>query len=619
MTAKGTVAQDEMFFAYRRFLVHRTRLVERGLMATRIQPEWCKQSPKGFCWLPCTCNTTANGFYGGGNEFRFSPCPWCEGAAKVQLTTEEPPATELAVRAPGAPPQAATASGFGPSIEGFAVDRAGYVYAVNYGGDGAGCSDSSPSAGSPADCSLGTVGRVHPTTKESELFYGEATGGAGADGSKFNAMAVDARGRLFLGDYGNHRVLVFDDVDAADGSVASGQTPRLFCQHERMLQPNDLALAADGSLFLSGMDWGKDVGDVWHCAADGTATELVPRESMGRTNGVALSPDGASLYVSEAFRLSNQNHIWRYPVLAATAAAAGAPRLGARVLFHNFTAAGTGASDTDGMRCDAMGNLWVTRNGLQRVVQLAGSDAAAGDVRAGDVLQAVALTFTAPTNLAFSGADGQTLLVVGRCGINTPWGTGAGCIDSIDPAVVAAPGRMWQLMNHGKEAHCACDCPVYPQCGAASAGRRALGALAAAGGGETPCLGTQADGVTPCLRPGGAAEPPPADGPHKLSGAAVGAIIAASMAFGAALALAATRMRPGGGGNGGDGGDGDWIRQDGRDGASTTEAFSMLSAAPSPPGSQASPRAGGHGRGASSGSRWGSRGGARGGGASTSR
>eukprot|EP00299_Pterocystis_sp_00344_P004916 c16213_g1_i1.p1 GENE.c16213_g1_i1~~c16213_g1_i1.p1 ORF type:complete len:228 (+),score=57.56 c16213_g1_i1:310-993(+) len=73
----GKVRQDDMFFAYKRMLIHRDRLVQRGIRASPIQPAWCKQSPAGFCWVPCTCNTTMNENYGGPNDFGFPPCTWC--------------------------------------------------------------------------------------------------------------------------------------------------------------------------------------------------------------------------------------------------------------------------------------------------------------------------------------------------------------------------------------------------------------------------------------------------------------------------------------------------------------------------------------------------------------
>eukprot|EP00298_Acanthocystis_sp_HF-20_P010815 c19063_g1_i1.p1 GENE.c19063_g1_i1~~c19063_g1_i1.p1 ORF type:complete len:682 (+),score=274.47 c19063_g1_i1:51-2096(+) len=73
------ITQDQMFFAYKRMIVHRERLVARGVAAMVVQLEWCKSTIKGFCWCPCTCNVTDNEIYGGPNEFDFPACsPGCQ-------------------------------------------------------------------------------------------------------------------------------------------------------------------------------------------------------------------------------------------------------------------------------------------------------------------------------------------------------------------------------------------------------------------------------------------------------------------------------------------------------------------------------------------------------------
>jgi hypothetical protein len=86
----GRVEQEEMFFAYRRILIHRSRLAERGLAPTRLQPEWCKASPKGFCWYPCTCDVKDNEWYSGPNDkYNMQVCPWCKSGEKVVSKVEE--------------------------------------------------------------------------------------------------------------------------------------------------------------------------------------------------------------------------------------------------------------------------------------------------------------------------------------------------------------------------------------------------------------------------------------------------------------------------------------------------------------------------------------------------
>merc|ERR1719480_235874 len=187
--------------------------------------------------------------------------------------------------------------------------------------------------------------------------------------------------------------------------------------------PNDLAISKQtGNLFLSGQDWGSSTGALWLCRGNGEAVRL--EGNMGRTNGVALSLDGATLYLTEA-RGSPVNNpsqmdgqrIWKYSV---------APdgSVSQKTLFFNFatdTNQPEASTDSDGMRTDASGNLYVTRNGLGKVAVI---------TPAGSLLREIQLSKTNfPTNLAFS-PQGDLLYVVGRCG-NAPWGTGDGCMDVV--------------------------------------------------------------------------------------------------------------------------------------------------------------------------------------------
>merc|ERR1719195_729443 len=184
--------------------------------------------------------------------------------------------------------------------------------------------------------------------------------------------------------------------------------------------PNDLATSDTGILFLSGQDWDSSTGALWLCRSNGDAIQL--EGNMGRTNGVALSPDGATLYLTEAKGSPVNNpsqadgqRIWKYSV---------APdgSVSQKTLFFNFatdTNQPEADTDSDGMRTDASGNLYVTRNGLGKVTVI---------TPAGGLLREIQLSKTNyPTNLAFSPL-GDLLYVVGRCG-NAPWSQGDGCLE----------------------------------------------------------------------------------------------------------------------------------------------------------------------------------------------
>ena len=63
--------------------------------------------------------------------------------------------------------------------------------------------------------------------------------------------------------------------------------------------PNDLIIAKDGRVYMSGMNWETNKGALWTCS-EGSAQELIG--SSRATNGITLSPDEKYLYLSEGAR-----------------------------------------------------------------------------------------------------------------------------------------------------------------------------------------------------------------------------------------------------------------------------------------------------------------------------
>lgn len=98
---------------------------------------------------------------------------------------------------------------------------------------------------------------------------------------------------------------------------------------------------------------------------------------MGTTNGITLSPDEKILYVNE----SVQRKIWAFDVDAVG-------NVSRQRLFASFDDFGL-----DGMKCDARGNLYVTRHG-KGTVAIFSPD--------GKLLSEVLLKGKKPSNLAFS-------------------------------------------------------------------------------------------------------------------------------------------------------------------------------------------------------------------------
>jgi gluconolactonase len=238
---------------------------------------------------------------------------------------------------------------FTPGIEGPAADRFGNVYAVNYQRQQ-------------------TIGRITPDGR-GEVFVelpGTSTG---------NGIVFDRANRMFVADYVGHQVL---RIDLTTREIV------VHAHEPRMNQPNDLAIARDGTLYASDPNWKNGTGQLWRIDTDGTVTRLA--EGMGTTNGLDLSPDERTLYVNE----SVQRNLWAFPV--GTDRRLGTPRLVRRFPDHGF----------DGMRVDAVGQLHVTRHGEGVVAVL---------TPAGEILRKVPVLGLRPTNLCFGGADGRSVFV----------------------------------------------------------------------------------------------------------------------------------------------------------------------------------------------------------------
>jgi len=238
---------------------------------------------------------------------------------------------------------------FTGGIEGPACDAEGNLYAVNFQ-------------------RKGTIGRV--TVKgEAELFVeleGESVG---------NGIRFDRRGRMYVADYVGHNVLRIDPKTRAI---------EVFVHDDRMNQPNDLAIASDGTLYASDPNWKAKTGQVWRIDPSGKLTLVAP--DMGTANGIEVSPDGKTLYVNE----SVQRNLWAFDI-------APDKSLTNKRLLRKFDDHGF-----DGHRCDVDGNLYIARYG-EGVVAVVSPK--------GEILRKVPVLGARPSNLCFGGPDGRTVYV----------------------------------------------------------------------------------------------------------------------------------------------------------------------------------------------------------------
>lgn len=242
-----------------------------------------------------------------------------------------------------------TQGDFTAGIEGPACDRDGNIYCVSFR-DKRG------------------IAKVTPDGK-AELYLQVPEKSAG------NGIRFDRAGNMFIADYTDHNVLRID-----------GRTKALsvFAHNDKMNQPNDLAIAANGTLYASDPNWGNSTGQLWRVTKDGTT--ILEASDMGTTNGIEVSPDGKTLYVNE----SVQRTIWAFEIARDGA-------LKNKRLFKKFDDFGF-----DGMRCDIDGNLYATRHGKGTVVKLS--------PRA-EILQEIDVLGEHPTNICFGGKDGRTAYV----------------------------------------------------------------------------------------------------------------------------------------------------------------------------------------------------------------
>ena len=238
---------------------------------------------------------------------------------------------------------------FTPGIEGPGCDADGNLYVVNLKKNG-------------------DIAKITPDGK-TEVFVelpGKSVG---------NGIVFDKKGAMYVADYTGHNVLKID---------MKTKKIEVFAHDATTNQPNDLAIAPDGTIYASDPNWAKGTGQLWKVGADAKLVKVA--SDMGTTNGIDVSPDGKTLYVNE----SVQRNVWSFPINADGT-------LGEKKLVKKFDDHGF-----DGMRCDADGNLYITRYGAGSVVKMSPD---------GKILKEIAVLGKQPSNICFGGPDGRTAYV----------------------------------------------------------------------------------------------------------------------------------------------------------------------------------------------------------------
>ena len=238
---------------------------------------------------------------------------------------------------------------FTANIEGPAFDKSGNLYVVNFQKDG-------------------TIGLVKPDGTV-ELFI------TLPEGSIANSIQFDSKGAMYLADFKGHNIL---KVNMKSKKIS------VYVHNDAFNQPNDICINRRDQIFASDPNWQNSTGKLWRIDKGGKPVLL--SDQMGTTNGIALSPDEKILYVNE----SVQRKIWAFDVDAKGA-------LSNKRLFAEFPDFGF-----DGMKCDAQGNVYVTRYGKGAIAVLSPD---------GKLVREVMLKGKRCSNLVFGGMDGKLVYV----------------------------------------------------------------------------------------------------------------------------------------------------------------------------------------------------------------
>ena len=135
-------------------------------------------------------------------------------------------------------------------------------------------------------------------------------------------------------------------------------------------------------------NFGGNSGRIWRIARDAqgkVSGAIMTAPAMGTTNGLDLSPDDKTLYVSE----SNTKKIQAYRIEGAT-------------LVFERTIKLLPQGDPDGLRTDADGRIYVAQNGGAKITRF---------MPDGSEARSIATVNAKPSNLTFGGPDGKTVYV----------------------------------------------------------------------------------------------------------------------------------------------------------------------------------------------------------------
>src|SRR5438876_2217594 len=177
------------------------------------------------------------------------------------------------------------------------------------------------------------------------------------DSGRTNGNTFDAQGRLISCEGaengpGGRRRIVRTDMKTGNVEVLTERY-----EGKRYNSPNDVVVDPGGRIWFTDPLYAPDRSimeheheAVYRIDTDGKVTRVITQPAIGRPNGLAITPDGKTLYLvdSNYIRPDGNRKIWAFDILDNGAVAK-------QRLVFNF---GRGRGG-DGMRLDSQGNLWV--------------------------------------------------------------------------------------------------------------------------------------------------------------------------------------------------------------------------------------------------------------------
>lgn len=255
----------------------------------------------------------------------------------------------------------------------------------------------------------GMIMRFDPKTKKTTVFK--------EDSLKSNGLKFDSQGRLNAcegSDFGGRAVVRYD--------IKTGVRTVLADKFEgkRFNAPNDLVIDRHGRIYFSDPKYlGAEKRELEHRAVyridpNGSVIEIT--HDVEKPNGVALSPDGHTLYVADHNNGTDRigsDEVGKKGAMKIYAFPLGKDGKvnGLRKVLHDF---GT-QNGCDGMTIDSTGNLYLTSRGLKRpgvlVLSPEGKELAfipTGESQPDDTAEPVGL----PSNVTFGiGEESHTLYI----------------------------------------------------------------------------------------------------------------------------------------------------------------------------------------------------------------